>query len=147
LAKAQGGNDVTSQPPIYLIKRVTRWASSDAGDMIQLETCVEDGSLLILRSEFQNVSKLAQAVIQAGLIAEQKQESIPTQDIRLASPWEAVSMESGLSADGRFAVLLYRTTEGVPIELTIPTELARETIERLRSELDKLDRGQYPKMS
>jgi hypothetical protein len=138
---------MTSQPPIFFIKRVTRWASSDSGDMIELETIIDGGSALILRAEYQNVSRLTQAVRQAARIAEQKQKAVPHQDIQLSSPWRTVSMESGLSAGGRFVVALYRTTEGVPIELTMSPELARETIERLQSELNKLALGQYPKMS
>jgi hypothetical protein len=133
--------------PIYLIRRITRWASSDRGDAIQLETIVEDGSQLILRSEYKDISRLTQAIIQAARIAEQKQQAIPNQDIELMSPWMAISMESGVSTDGKLVGLVYRTTEGVPLELTMSPELARETIERLSSELDKLDRGQHPRLS
>jgi hypothetical protein len=100
-----------------------------------------------LRSEFKDVSRLTQAILQAAMIAEQKQRSIPNQDIQLMSPWMAESMESGLSADGKYVCLLYRTTEDVPVELTISPELARETIARLSSELDRLGRGEHPKLS
>jgi hypothetical protein len=138
---------MASQPPIFFIKRVTRWASSDSGDMIQLETIIDGGSALILRAEYRNVSRLTQAILQAARIAEQKQKAIPNQDIQLVSPWAAVGMESGLSTGGKLVGVLYRTTEGVPIELTMSPELAHETIQRLQSELDKLALGQYPKMS
>ena len=138
---------MTSQPPIFFIKRVTRWASSDSGDMIQLETIIDGGSRLILRAEYRNVSRLTQAILQAARIAEQKQKAIPNQDIQLVSPWAAVGMESGLSTGGKLVGVLYRTTEGVPIELTMSPELAHETIQRLQSELDKLALGQYPKTS
>ena len=138
---------MTSQPPIFFIKRVTRWASSDSGDMIQLETIIDGGSRLILRAEYRNVSRLTQAILQAARIAEQKQKAITNQDIQLVSPWGAVGMESGLSTGGKLVGVLYRTTEGVPIELTMSPELAHETIQRLQSELDKLALGQYPKTS
>ena len=138
---------MTSQPPIFFIKRVNRWASSDSGDMIQLETIIDGGSRLILRAEYRNVSRLTQAILQAARIAEQKQKAIPNQGIQLVSPWAAVGMESGLSTGGKLVGVLYRTTEGVPIELTMSPELAHETIQRLQSELDKLALGQYPKTS
>jgi hypothetical protein len=40
---------MTGGPFFHLLKRVTRWASSDAGDLIQIETVAADGSQVILR--------------------------------------------------------------------------------------------------
>ena len=138
---------MTSQPPIYLIKRVTCWSSSDLGDEIQLETTIEDGSLVVLRSEYRDVPRLMLAIREGAAIAEQKQNLIPDSEIRMFSPWEATAVDTGLSPQGDLVGLHYQTTEGVPIELALSKELARETVERLSAELDNLDRGQRPRYS
>ena len=140
-SKAIGGFGMSDQPPNYMITRVTRWASANDGDTIQIETIVSDGSPLILRSAYKDASRLIQALIEAASIAEQKQAGIPDQDIPSTSSWMATSAESGLSTDGKYVGLLYLTTEGVPIHMTMSPELARETIQRLSSELDRLDLG------
>jgi hypothetical protein len=133
--------------PIHLIKRVTRWASSDAGDAIQLETVVEDGSPVIIRSAYQDVPRLLQSIIQAASIAEQVQNRMPGQGIELVSPYIANEVHTGTSADGKLVALKFATTEGVPIEVAMPASLARETIERLSAELEVVETAPPQKLS
>ena len=138
---------MSSQPPIYFVTRVTRWASSNLGDAIQLETIVKDESRIILRSAYKDIARLTQAIFSAAHLAQQKQRAIPNQNLELMSPWVATSMRSTLSIGGQYVGLVYRTTEGVPIQLAMSPELARETIARLSSELARITKGQTPRLS
>jgi hypothetical protein len=138
---------IQSNPQIYLITRINHWASSDSGDAIQLVVTIQDETQIVLRSAYKDVSRLVQATLQAAMIAEQKQQAIPDQNIQTMSPWMVTNVDSGLSTDGKYVGLIYQTTEGVPVEVTMSPDVARETIECLSSELDNLDQGQYPKLS
>jgi hypothetical protein len=132
---------------IHMIKRVARWAASDRGDVIQLETIDENQKPVILRMEFQDVSRFAQAVVSAAMIAEQRQRTIPNQDLKVVSPWMAVEIQSGTSGDGKIVALIFQTTEGVPIEVAMSPEIARETIGLLSTELLRIETGQHTKLS
>jgi hypothetical protein len=136
----------TMTPPIYVIKRVTRWASSDAGEMIQLEINTDRGPI-ILRCAYEDLPKFLQAAVQGGAIAEQKQKAAPGQGIDLVSPWMATNVRTGVSVDGKHVGATFQTTQGVPVDLTMPTKLAELTIERLSAELDKLRTNPPGKLS
>jgi hypothetical protein len=62
-----------------------------------------------------------------SMIAEQRQRAIPNQDLKVVSPWMAVEINSGTSGDGKIVALIFQTTEGVPIEVAMSPEIARET--------------------
>jgi len=132
---------------IHTIKRVAQWAASDRGDVIQLETIDENQKPVILRMEFQDVSRFAQAVVRAAMIAEQRQGAIPKQDLKVVSPWMAVEIDSGTSGDGKIVALIFQTTEGVPIEVAMSPEIARKTIGLLSTELLRIETGQHTKLS
>jgi hypothetical protein len=59
----------------------------------------------------------------------------------LRSCLPGIGLRSGISTDGTRVALIFQTTEGVPIEVTMPPNLAHETIERLSMELDRLKTG------
>jgi hypothetical protein len=69
--------------------------------------------------------------VQGAQIAEQIQQRMPGQGIEVVSPRAVIGLRSGISTDGTQVALIFQTTEGVPIEVTMPPNLAHETIERL----------------
>jgi hypothetical protein len=136
-----------SDVPIYMIRRVDRWASSDAGDMIQLEAATEDGSKVVLRTSYDLAARLAQAIIQAAGIAEKKQKQMPGQGIELVTPYMVTDVQAGSSVDRKVVALNFQTTEGVPIQVAMPPNVARDTIARLSDELSRLELGPAQKLS
>jgi hypothetical protein len=141
------GDTKMSDVPIYMIRRVDRWASSDAGDMIQLEAATEDGSKVVLRTSYDLAARLAQAIIQAAGIAEKKQKQMPGQGIELVTPYMATDVQAGSSVDRKVVALNFQTTEGVPIQVAMPPNVARDTIARLSDELSRLELGPAQKLS
>jgi hypothetical protein len=138
---------MTNSPPIYVLNRITRWASSDAGDAIQIEATLPDGSPIVLRTAYISAARLAQAVVQAAAIAEKIQKKMPGQGLELVSPYMATDVRSGASVDGTLVCLAFQTTEGVPIQLTMATNVAQETILRLSDELGRLKKDPPQKLS
>jgi hypothetical protein len=148
MARDEGkGVRAMSDVPIYVIERVNRWSSSDAGDMIQIETKVEGGSIVVLRTAYSYAARLAQSIIQAAAIAEKKQKQMPGQGIELVTPYMASDVRTGHTLDNQFVALNFQTTEGVPIQVAMQPSLARETIERLTNELSQVATDQPQKLS
>jgi hypothetical protein len=72
-----------------------------------------------LRTAYKDAPRLAQALLQAAAIAEQIQKRMPGQGIELVSPYMATEVRTGASVDGKSVGLVFQTTEGVPIQVTI----------------------------
>jgi hypothetical protein len=103
--------------------------------------------MVIIRSAYQDAPRLVQAIVQAAKIAEQMQNAMPGQGIELVSPYTAADIRTGSSPDGEIVLLAFATTQGVPVEIAMPTNLARETIERLSTELARIKTGPPQKLS
>jgi hypothetical protein len=59
----------------------------------------------------------------------------------------AVEINSGASRDGKIVALIFQTIEGVPIEVAMSPEIARETVGLLSTELLRIVTRQHTKLS
>jgi hypothetical protein len=72
---------------------------------------------------------------------------MPGQGIELVTPYMASDVRAGRTVDNQFVALNFQTTEGVPIQVAMKPNLARETIERLTNELSQVATDPPQKLS
>jgi hypothetical protein len=137
----------SSRESVHFIKRVTRWSSSDDGEIIQLETVASDGSQVILQMAYRYAPRFVQATIQAASIAEQIQTRMPGQGLEMTCPYMATNVWTAVSIDGKSVGLGFQTTDGVPVLVSLTREVARKAIAQLSEQLVRLETKPLPKLS
>jgi hypothetical protein len=122
------------------INKILRSGALPGGRAVIVDLQLEGGEALTLECHHEKLPLLAAAINDAGLVAERARKALPGESISTVVPRFAMAVRAGTSADNLYIALAFQTDTGTPLEIAMPPELARETIERLQYELDQLGR-------
>jgi hypothetical protein len=122
------------------ISKILRSGALPGGHAVIVDLQLEGGEKLTLECHHEKLPLLAAAINDAGVVAERARKAFPGESISTVVPRFAMAVRAGTSADSLYIAVAFQTDTGAPLEIAMPPELARETIERLQYELDQLGR-------
>jgi len=129
------------------IKGVVQGRSVDGGHAIEIEFLLTDNSTYTVKIPYENIPQTMHAISASASVAETAQKVSASGQSQFAAivPYRATNVRTGSSPDGQIAVE-FATALG-PVQVAMPSDMARLTIEHLASELGRLDKPQGPKLS
>jgi hypothetical protein len=120
-----------------ILERTIESGTVKNGSAIQIDVAFSDGSSLSIECPYEKIPRLVQSVMAAASAAEKQQRAMPGERIEVNSPYIATESMTGRSPDGNLFAIRFQTTEGVPLEVAMPRDIAQQTVDRLAAELAK----------
>jgi len=115
------------------IKAIPSAGGEDGGQTIQWVFEYDDGSQETMQCPQELLSTLLQGLKLAGQIAEGVRAGVPPEKQAIHYAHNATSVRSG--RDGENVVLQFGTQPGIPVQVSIPPDLARRTIQQIERSL------------
>lgn len=129
-----------------IIKTVFQSRSISSGHAIELDFELNDNSTHTLQIPFERIPFIIHAITSAAALAEAQQKTeAGDPSVAVLVPYRVRDMRTGSSPDG-LVVADFSTPQG-PVQIAMTAALTRSTIERLTTELARLDTRQFPKPS
>jgi hypothetical protein len=129
------------------IKSVLLSRSVLGGHSIELDFVLNDGTTHTLQIPYERIPHTIHAIKSAASVAETQQKVFSSGQsmFSVVVPYRATDVRTAHSSDG-LVVVEFATPEG-PMQVAMPSNLTEKTIQRLRAELEKLGKQQFPKTS
>lgn len=120
------------------IKGIKEGRAVDGGHAIEVEFVLQDGSSHILKIPYENIPHAVHAISASASVAETAQKAGATGRPQFSAivPYRATHVRTGTSPDGQ-VVAEFATGLG-PVQVAMPSSLAQDTIERLKTALGDL---------
>jgi hypothetical protein len=130
------------------ISKIIQSRAIHSGHTIEIELGFSDGSQDVISCPYHLLPGLAQAVRQAGALAEHAQKALPGQAVQLEQPYRATACNTGvaMASDGPWIAIRFATTDMIPVAIAMQPNLAKDAIQQLELELENLDKlSAHPK--
>ena len=120
------------------IENVLRSRVVKGGHAVVLDVLLADGKEMTLECKYETLPLVVTAFNEAGVVAERVRMAGPGTVVSTEVPYYITDVSCGVSIDGSFVILRYKTSAGPPVIVAIPPAIARRSVELALAELSKL---------